>query len=88
MNFSILTTLPLVTGYPILGAGGWGGSKLLCVLQPLCLDLDLVPEKHFLVYRPSNPWRVPRPTSGYPQSPSSMALAGDHSGALTLDWLF
>ena len=30
---------PPVAEYPFLGEGGW--SKILCVLRPLCADLDL-----------------------------------------------
>ena len=46
MNFSILTplALPPVPRYPIFGGWVWvgvgGGSKLLCILWPLCVDLD------------------------------------------------
>ena len=30
--------------------GGRGGSKFLCVLRPLCVDLDLGPDNFFLVF--------------------------------------
>ena len=53
MIFSILTPLPPLAGYPILG--GWGGSKLLCVLWALCVDLDLGPEELFSCIRTPNP---------------------------------
>ena len=45
MNFSIATPpLPPLPGCPI-----GGGSKLPCVLRPLCMDLDLGPDNFFLV---------------------------------------
>ena len=48
MIFWILTPVPPPrTGVPFLGGGG-GGSKLLCVLWPLCVYLDLGPEELYM----------------------------------------
>ena len=59
MIFWILTPVPPRTGVPFFegwgvggvgvggGGGGGGGAKLLCVLWPLCVYLDLGPEELF-----------------------------------------
>ena len=52
------------------------GSNLLCVLRPLCVDLDLGPEQFFCCI-----WSlyggVLGPNSGYPRSAPLWALAGE-----------
>ena len=47
MIFWILTPVPPRTGVPFFEGGGGGGAKLLCVLWPLCVYLDLGPEELF-----------------------------------------
>ena len=58
-----------------------GGSKLLCILWPLCVYLGFL-RNFFLVYGPPNPWGVPGPNSRYPQ------LASEDFAVFTLDGLF
>ena len=66
MIFSILTPVPPRTCVPLF----WGGSKLLCVLWPLCVYLDLGPEELFsCIWTPEPMAGVPGPNSGYPQPP-------------------
>ena len=65
------------------GFGKGKGSKLLCALRPLCVDLDLGPEQLFFLYiDPLTLGGVPGPNSGYPRSsppPNSphLPLAGE-----------
>ena len=54
MTFSLLTPPPYAPSPPPLGTpfwgggvGDWGGSKILCMLRPLCVDLGLSPEELF-----------------------------------------
>ena len=86
MNFSVLTPLP-PPPYPGIhfwgGVWGWGGSKLLCVLRPLCVDLDLDPDFFFLYMDPRTHGGGP----GFklqvpPVAPPLWALAGEDFFAL------
>ena len=75
MNFWILTP-PTQPRYPILG-GGDGGSKPLCILRPLCVDLDLGRHNFFLVYGPPNPWWGSQvQTPGTPKAPNLLFVSG------------
>ena len=91
MSFSILTPVPPpYAGTPlgcvcvcVMG----GGSNLLCILWPLCVDLDVGPEQYFLVYEPPNPWQG-SPNSGYSHSVLFWALAREDLAVFMLDRLF
>ena len=95
MIFWILTPVsprmwvPLFWGEGLGGVGG--GSKLLCVLWPLCVYLDLGPKKLFSCNGPPNPWRGSRvPTLGTSSRPPPpiWPLASEDLAVLTLDRLF
>ena len=55
MNFSILKPLSPGTWVPHFRGVGGGGSNLLCILWPLCVDLDLGPEHLFSEIRTPKP---------------------------------
>ena len=67
MIFWVLTPVPPPhLGTPFLG-GGVGGSKLLCVLWPLCVYLDVGPEELLsCIWTPYPIAGVPGPNSRYP----------------------
>ena len=60
---------PLHLGATFLGGGAEGGSRanILCVLQPLCVDLDPAPTQFVCCTWAPNLWRGSRVlTSGNP----------------------
>ena len=67
---------PLYPGGSFLGGGSGGGSKLFCVLWPLCFDLALGSKKFF--YATPNQWQgsgVRTPSSPPPPPQKKWALA-------------
>ena len=70
-----------------------GGSKLFCVMWPLCVYLELGPEEmFFLIYGPPNPWQgcwVPTPgTRSCPPPPHPIwPLASEHLAGITVGTL-
>ena len=94
MNFSILPPLtPLTRVTPFLGGGvgGWE-AKLLRVLRPLCVDLDLGPQTFYLVYGHPKPWRGSQAqtpgTPSRPPPPPPWALAVEDLAVFQLERLF
>ena len=95
MNFSILTPLPPVPRYPMLGCvcEGGGGQGFFAYWGRRVLIWTRVVHNFFLVYGPPNPWRGSRVqtlgTPGHPPSPPSLwPLAHEDLPVFTLDWLF
>ena len=63
------------------------GSKLLCILWPLCVYLGPGPENFFRIYGPPNPWRVLGTNSKYPRY-FCVPFAGNITGRqYSQDWL-
>ena len=92
MIFRIFTPLPPPppNQVPLFGgSGGWGGSKLLCALWPLCVYLDLGPEEFFsCIWTPQPMAGSQFPTPGTPSPPPPISpLASEDLAVFPLDRL-